>query len=167
MVDTKISALTAATTTGSLQFAAEQSGGNVKVDVSLLAASQSDMEAASSGIVFGTPGNTNWHPGVAKFFASATGAGTLGVNYNLTSRTDTGAGDITFTIATDFSSSDWILACAPNGFQDAVGASNSSARTGAFVISKAAGSIRLGCYDGAGNKADPTTNYNAAGFGDQ
>jgi hypothetical protein len=74
-------------------------------------ATQADMEAASSLTLAVPPGRLHNHPGVAKFVCMTTG-GASPVSqsppaYNLTSITDSGAGRLTVTIATDFSSANW------------------------------------------------------------
>ena len=78
----------------------------------MAAASQAQMEAATSNTVGGTPLNTNWHPGVAKAWIEAVGNGTsISVSWNITSITDTGTGTLDVTIATDFSSDRYVICC--------------------------------------------------------
>lgn len=72
----------------------------------LSAASQAQMEAASSNAVAVTPGTAHFHPGVAKFYVSVTdnaGTPTVVSSYNVTSITDNGAGDFTINLTTGFS----------------------------------------------------------------
>lgn len=71
----------------------------------LTAASQTEMEAATSNTVAATPGGTQYHPGVAKFWVNFTSVTTTVINesYNVTSLADNGTGRTTVTIATDFS----------------------------------------------------------------
>src|SRR3990167_1244436 len=62
------------------------------------AASQAEMDAASSTSVFATPGRTQYHPGVAKAWCKFNGTGTPGmtVSHNMDSSiTDNGTGDYT------------------------------------------------------------------------
>src|SRR3990167_3288016 len=76
------------------------------------AASQAEMEAASSTSVFATPGRTQYHPGVAKAWASFNGTGTpaMIVSHNVDSTiTDNGLGDYSFTVTTDFSSGNYVF----------------------------------------------------------
>jgi len=74
------------------------------------AANQTEMEAATSNTVFATPLNTNWHPGVAKMWIKCNGAKTtINASHNVTSITDDGAGLLTVTIATDFSSANYAV----------------------------------------------------------
>ena len=69
------------------------------------AASQAEMEAASSNTVFATPGRTHNHPGVAKGWCTITAAGALSSpSYNISSVTDTGTGSRVIIFDTDFSS---------------------------------------------------------------
>lgn len=75
------------------------------VSAGLAAATQAEMETATSNTVAVTPLSTNWHPGVAKAWIKCDGAGTsITASRNITSITDVGTGKLTVTIATDFSS---------------------------------------------------------------
>jgi hypothetical protein len=76
----------------------------------LSAATQAEMEAASSNTVAATPLNTNWHPGVAKAWINATTTGTINSSWNIASITDNGVGECTVFIATDFSSVNYVVA---------------------------------------------------------
>ena len=74
------------------------------------AASQAEMETATSTTTSVSPGRTQYHPGVAKVWAYITVAGgtpSLDASHNVTSITDTSAGNVTVTIATDFSSANY------------------------------------------------------------
>ncbi len=76
----------------------------------LQAATQTEMEAASSTTTATSPGTTQYHPGVAKMWAYITVSGgtpSLDASHNVTSITDTSAGNVTVTIATDFSSANY------------------------------------------------------------
>lgn len=75
------------------------------------AATQSEMEAASSVTAVVTPGRTQYHPGVAKFWIKFTGTGTIAIDdsHNVSSITDNTTGRYTVTIDTDFSSADWAV----------------------------------------------------------
>ena len=131
------------------------------VSAGLSAATQAEMETATSNTVAVTPLATNWHPGVAKCWLVTAGAGTPSItaSRNITSITDDGVGLLTVTIATDFSS-DQIAAVA-------------TARVGAgstpyFVVynSASGGSGQLKAYDAAGAAFD-VDGYAFAAFGDQ
>jgi len=71
-----------------------------------VAASQAEMESASSNTVFATPGRTQHHPGVAKVTWNGFFNGTAAehASYGVDSFTDNGVGDHTFTFDTAFSS---------------------------------------------------------------
>jgi len=125
-------------------------------DITLTAATQAQMETATSDTASATALSVNWHPGVAKCWIKCTGDGTtINVSHNITSITDTGTGILTVTIATDFSSSDYAIAAtilAGSGI--------------AWVDSQAAGSFVIEAVSLAGSAADPTSYY-ASCFGDQ
>jgi hypothetical protein len=71
------------------------------------AASQAEMEAASSNTVFATPGRTQNHPGVAKAWIQVPADGVVtpsaANSYNVASVTDNGTGQRTVVADTDFS----------------------------------------------------------------
>ena len=75
-------------------------------------ADQATMEAASSTTTFVSPGNANFHPGVAKawIFWNATGTPAINANLNVTSITDNGTGDQTVNLTTAFSSVNYNVA---------------------------------------------------------
>ena len=70
---------------------------------------QSEMETASSTTLAVTPGRQQFHPSAAKFWVRFNSAGTDAASYNVASITDTGVGDWTVVIATDFSSGNWCV----------------------------------------------------------
>jgi hypothetical protein len=76
----------------------------------LSAATQAQMEAASSNTVAATPLNTNWHPGVAKAWINGTTTGAINSSWNIASISDNGVGECTVFIATDFSSVNYVVA---------------------------------------------------------
>jgi uncharacterized cupin superfamily protein len=123
------------------------------------AASQTEMEAASSNVVAATPGNMNWHPGVAKCNLTCDAGGNIVVSRNIASITDTGTGLLTVTIATDFSSINYQpLVVAQYGTDNNV--------RSAQVETQAAGSFQCECYDSANTPSDPQQ-WHAVAFGDQ
>lgn len=71
-------------------------------------ATQAQQETGTATNLAVTPGRQQFHPSAAKAWCMATIAGGMSASYNMTSVTDTGVGDITFTIGTDFSSVDWV-----------------------------------------------------------
>ena len=120
---------------------------------SATAASQAEMEAASSTSVFVTPGREQYHPGVAKCWIKASNGGgslwNINASHNITSVTD-GSSKLTVTIATDFSSSHYAIAVSAN--------SSNTTFTAYPVDSQAAGSFVI-------NTGDYT--FYATCFGDQ
>lgn len=143
--------------------------GNIKKclvsDISPAAASQAEMEAASSDVVMVTPLSAKWHPGVAKAWCSFNGTGTPAMiaRYNMdASITDSGAGLWTVSMTTDFSSGSYCMVA--SGMQYA--GSNSTAILIQNGTTPAAGSIQVCAINGSGTAVD-TTIVNLAFFGDQ
>ena len=80
------------------------------------AATQAEMEAASSTTVYVSPGRAQYHPGTIKVALYAYyGVPTIGSSYNVTSLTDTNVGQITVNFTTAFSSTDQFQAVATSG----------------------------------------------------
>lgn len=135
----------------------------------MAAATQAEMEAASSTSVAATPGRTQFHPGVAKWWADVdqTSTQTIMASHNLTSITDNGTGRTLFTIATDFSSANWSSWWACNT-QVVANATTYIARIRSTDRSgKAAGTIEYECGNaGAGTISDVDI-LTTGGFGDQ
>jgi hypothetical protein len=77
----------------------------MEAETPTVAASEAEMEAASSNTVFVTPGRTQNHPGVAKVWARINfdGSATDGA-YNVASITDTATGSRSVNYTTAFSS---------------------------------------------------------------
>lgn len=70
------------------------------------AATQAEMEAASSTTAMVTPGRQKFHPGMLKAWGKVTysaGTPSVGVNYNCASVTDTGVGDAKVNLTVAFS----------------------------------------------------------------
>ena len=118
------------------------------------AASQAEMEAATSDTVFATPLNTNWHPGAVKAWCKANASGSISASHNMTSVTDVGTGEITFTIATNFSSANWVAH---------VNALDAAVTSGITITAQAAGTASALYEVGA---ADPDAWF-FSGLGDQ
>lgn len=76
------------------------------------AATQAEMETATSTTVFASPGRTQYHPGVAKalciFNGATTGTNAPTAGYNVTSVTRNSAGNYTVTFTTAFSSTNYV-----------------------------------------------------------
>jgi len=77
----------------------------MEAETPTVAATQAEMEAASSTTVFVTPGRTQYSPGVAKAWCKVSTTGSLGSpNLNITSVSKSSTGKYSLTIDTDFSS---------------------------------------------------------------
>ena len=123
-------------------------------------ATQADQETATSTTAPVTPGRQQFHPGHPKCWAWVTQSGgtpSLSTSYNITSITDTGSGRLTITIATDFSSANWLAL-------PMVADSNSRMPV---IGNIAAGSVRIDLYTDGGSLTDPGIGWGLAGFGDQ
>ena len=127
----------------------------------LAAATQAEMEAATSNTVAATPLNLKGHPGVAKVWLKASNDGTtIDASYNVTSITDNGTGDITVTIDTDFSSANYSITTFGAG-------SNGTFPLLNQIASQAAGSFRAYCTNATFTFSDPQFAWFFACFGDQ
>jgi len=129
----------------------------------LQAASQAEMEAASVTTAAVTPGRAQYHPGVAKMWAYITVSGgtpSLDASHNVTSITDTSAGNVTITIATDFSSANY---CAVAQAVTAGGAAHmASVKTG-----QAAGTLVVRTALTSSGADTDNINLAVVAFGDQ
>lgn len=127
------------------------------------AATQAEMEAASSTTTAASPGTLQYHPGAAKMWAYISVAGgtpTLEASHNVTSITDTSAGNVTVTIATDFSSANY---CAVAQAVTAGGAAHmASVKTG-----QAAGSLVVRTALTSSGADTDNINIAVVAFGDQ
>ena len=74
---------------------------------SVSAATQAEQETGTSTTVYVTPGRQHYHDSAAKFWVSFNSAGTIGDSFNTTSITDSGTGQWSVNVATDFSSINW------------------------------------------------------------
>ena len=126
-------------------------------------ATQTEMEAGSSTTTAVSPGTTHYHPGVAKMWAYITVSGgtpSLDASYNVTSITDTSAGNVTVTIATDFSSANY---CAVASAMSAGGVAHAaSVKTG-----QASGSLVVRTYNTNTGTDTDNINISVVAFGDQ
>jgi len=77
--------------------------------IALGIATQAQQETGTSLVTTVTPGRQQFHPSAAKFWCRFNSAGTDAASYNVASITDTGVGDWTVVIATDFSSGNWCI----------------------------------------------------------
>ena len=126
-------------------------------------AAQADQETATSTTAAVTPGIQQYHPSAAKVWAYITVAGgtpSLAASYNVTSITDTSAGNVTVTIATDFSSANY---CAVASGVTAGGAAHdATVKTG-----QAAGSFVVRTALTSSGADTDNINIAVVAFGDQ
>jgi hypothetical protein len=118
-------------------------------------ASQAQMEEGTNIYTFATPANVQWHQSAAKAWIKCDANGAISASYNITSITDNGTGDVTVTIATDFSSANYVAIPAVHDVM-----------TVSLFGGQTAGAFRMLCYDQTPVLADPTAYY-AVCFGDQ
>ena len=145
----------------------DTNGGEYPV-TGIAVASQAEMESASSTTVAVTPGRQHFHPGHPKAWCKCGVTGNDLGSYNITSITDTGAGQATINIATDFSSSNW--ACIGTVERSSTSLTVTNLK---FVnirnATQTAGAVQLEVYDGTATTAvqeDPTS-YHLIACGDQ
>jgi len=123
------------------------------------AATQAEMEAASSTTVFVTPGRSQFHPDGAKFWAvytTMTDPPTASVKYNITSLSDGGgAGDTDWVIADDFSSDEFVI----------IGGGNSAPAMPLFTTSSTAGTFTTIIRRSYDNTSVDSYDVSILGFG--
>lgn len=132
------------------------------------AATQAEMEAGTATNKYVTPQGVNWHPGVEKFWVKCGVTANVLNSWNVTSLTDNGTGDVTVTIATDFSSVDYCCNVSVEMTATTYGVANTREphiRSGG----QAAGTVRCDCTDNTATTSlikDPTA-WHIRGMGDQ
>lgn len=133
------------------------------------AATQAEQEAGTDVTKGTTPGRQHFHPSAAKFWVKATGnSTTIEVSYNMTSWADTAIGIADGTIATDFSSVDWVGQVALFGV---AGNWNTTNTSGCGFTTQAAGTFTVTASQmteggtAAANPLDPVAWF-VDGFGD-
>lgn len=129
--------------------------------VNALFATQAEMETATSITVVVSPGRVAFNPGVCKAWIEFTVAGADQASLNVSSITDTGAGDWTVNIATDMSGTAFATGASA---LTTTGTSNNIS-IGAF--STAAGTFDVDAERSDGALTDPTSNISAWAWGDQ
>jgi len=161
-------AVTSAGTTGYfLQSNGASAPTWVAASSGLSAATQAQMEAASSNTVAATPFNTQFHPGVAKVWlkvGALINSGTIMASYNVTSVVDSTSGVCTVTIATDFSSGEYVVVATPLYNQPNSGYDKLT--IGVQRGGMDAGSFALSCTNYTNVLRDPDY-YLCVAFGDQ
>ena len=125
-------------------------------------ATQAEMEAATVDNAFASPGTVRHHPGVAKAWSKFDLAGTENASHNTDSVSDTGTGDWTVNITTDFSSVNYVVV---PGMRDDSALQNNHWMIGAQAV----GSFQYLLGDSAGAAIDPAAadDMHAVAFGDQ
>lgn len=123
-----------------------------------VAASQAEQETGTEAAKYVAPATQQFHQSACKTHGMAGVTGNLVASYNMASATDVGTGEITFNIATDFSTGNWSAV-------EGVYASASSSRIH-MISSIGAGALGLYTALNGVGATDPT-NYFMAGFGDQ
>jgi len=183
MADTKLTALTedTAPTADDLIYTVTDPAGTPASRKATIAnltkamlAAQSDQETATSTTLFVTPARQQFHPSAAKCWVVWGVTTTIDASYNITSITDNGTGDWTITIATDFSSVNYVAVATPYGANFVDAANGQFWSTFTSNTAKAAGVIRMQTYymittsfvPTGTSLGDPTKNH-VAMFGDQ
>lgn len=130
----------------------------------MAAATQAQMEAGTSNTVAVTPLSMNWHPGVAKAWASITNSGgavTTNGSWQISSITRSSAGIFVFNFTTSFSSTAYICS---GMWQSTSGATNNLCIT-INTLAVGAATINFGTAPGAAT--DPAYFATLVFFGDQ
>lgn len=129
-------------------------------------AAQSDQETATSATLAVTPGRQQFHPSASKWWMKSVVSGGVpqspAVSYNVTSVSDPGIGRIGITIATDFSSTEWVAYCIAQGPADT--ASQRCVQVNGATST--AGATEFECVSQVPSLTDPEA-WHAGGFGDQ
>lgn len=135
------------------------------------AASQAEMEAGTATDKYVTPQGVNWHPGVAKCWGKAAGAGTtLHDNWNISGIADTGTGRLGWTIGTDFSGVHWAALTSLQRVSTSLAVASVDSGGGTFRnAGQTAAVIESENFDATAttNVAQDPEFYHMAGFGDQ
>jgi len=107
-VPTSISTSTVAASTGTSTVAPRRDHVHGSTGVAV-AATEAEMEAASSATLYVSPGRTQYHPGVAKACCKiASDGASFDAAYNISAVHDLGTGDRHIHMTTAFSSTDWV-----------------------------------------------------------
>jgi hypothetical protein len=113
-------------------------------------ATEAEQETGTATDHIVAPGTQHFHPSAAKAWGKFAGAtGTASVTHNVTSVVRDSAGDYTVTIATDFTSADYVVVLSVLN----------AAGIFAQVRTQAAGTFTIKTIDVSGTDADPTQIY--------
>lgn len=102
-----------------------------------------------------------------RFWVRANTAGTMLSSFNVTSVTDTGVGILTVTIATDFSSANWVCGVSVENNDATIDAVDDGQIAMIANASVATGSVQLLCKNDDGTAAADPTSWHVWGFGSQ
>jgi hypothetical protein len=138
---------------GNFDAASDTAGGLIELAI------QSEMETATDVARAVTPGRQHYHPTHPKAWGKAGISGSLTASSGISSVTDNGAGDITWTWTTAFSSANY---CPVGAAFHAAGA----AVRDALVVAQATTTTRVETNSAAGNPADPDTAHFMTALGD-
>lgn len=127
------------------------------------AATQAELEAATSTTVYTSPGRQQYHPSAAKCWVAFTTVTTTTINdsYNVTSLTDNGSGDTTVVIATDFSSINYAVAVSAGD------GSGTAYFSSPHEAAPTAGTFRVRSFTFGGGVDTDVPYTSAIAFGDQ
>lgn len=111
-------------------------------------ATQAEQEAGTATDKYVSPGRQHFHPSAVKCWGKANGAGTsLIVNYNVSSITDTGTGQLTVNVGTDFSSANYSVTTSVERVATSLAVANVDNGGLLRNASQAAGSFQIENYD--------------------
>ena len=117
--------------------------------LTLQTATQADQETGTAADRVVTPSVQHFHPGSFKAWVKFNAAGTIAVSYNITSITDTGVGNWTVVIATDFGGTNYYVSCN-------IGRLTSGNPLFLSPVTQVAGSCQVVAQDTANAVQDPT-----------
>ena len=131
--------------------------------ISMAAATQAQMEAASSTVVAVTPGRMINHPGIVKVAAQFGVAGNIrGTSYNVSSITDSGTGTAVVNFSITMSGVEY-----PAVVTGYVGSSTNFFTNINSSVGQTATSTAVICVNGASSvNTDPSVGYNFMATGD-
>lgn len=103
----------------------------------------------------------------ARFWVKCGVTGNILDSFNVTSVTDNGAGDLTVTIATDFSSANWCCVYGVEQSDNTIDAANDGMYAMVYNGGQAAGTVRLLNKLETGTTAADPVAWHVSGFGSQ
>ena len=106
----------------------------VKAAIGMGAATQAQMEAATSNAAAVTPLSAKWHPGVAKAWVEGNSSGTIAASYNVSSVTNNATGNCTVNLSITLSSNAYANVASGSGASGAMTSSASNDATSVGVL---------------------------------